>query len=247
MNDDMYKQLKVGDVIVITLLHNECYKGMIDFIGHPVKMIKLKNVSDLSRNKRVMGTQIFYRSEILSVEQLQSSNDQVACETGIKCFKVEIANEYTNAAVELLKTRLSNALYIVQCDHMYHEALALLQSREVIAVAMEGSTFGRLRPPSLLSLATEDQIFVFDLVAFGSIFKEIRQILESKHPRKIVFDSRYMVDSLLHSYKCKLESFTDLLVNKICSFWLCYIEQIASYSVLETTVDGSRKPPLKRQ
>lgn len=211
---DIYKKLRVGDTIIIKLQRNDCHQGIISSIGKNGEYIKLDDVYDLINNRNIRGIQFYYRGEIQSVVQHNiNSTDASTTDDSEISVPDEHRPHLSPDDCKRIMDRISNAIYIQQCDHNYHDAIKLLRSREFIAVALVGSNYGRLRPPSLLSLATEDQIFILDLVSFGRLFNDIKHILESEHPRKILFDSRLVIDSLSHSYKCQMDGFTDLLVN----------------------------------
>lgn len=232
---ERFENIRIDDSVKIKLHKNQAYEGIVQFISRDSKMIKLSNVYDICKDKHLKGSQNYYRPEVVSIEVRNTIADPIddsddtsvsSLSTATSMHSESVPCEYDEKVVPLLKERLANAIYIQQCDRIYHEALALLRSREWIAVSLEGSVFGRLRPPSLLAMATEDQIFIFDLVAFGGIFPEIKSLLENKYPRKIVFDVRYMADSLLSLFGCKLTGFLDLLVGVLFIF---YVNDVCIY------------------
>ena len=92
------------------------------------------------------------------------------------------------------------------CDH--------LCSFNELAFDCEGVDLGRGGKLTLIQLmAKDDKILIFDVLALGeSVFQNtgLREILESKEIRKVMFDCRGDSDSLWEEYKVKLTNVLDM-------------------------------------
>lgn len=128
-----------------------------------------------------------------------------------------IATSISDAEQEEIKERIRTAIHITQCDVGYHEALNDLRRQEIVGLNIEGSRLGRLQRGSLLSFSTNSKIYIFDLLALGRIFPEMKQILEAEKPRKVVHNSCLIVDHLKHRFKCQLNGIQDTLVGYFLS------------------------------
>lgn len=126
-------------------------------------------------------------------------------------------HEIRKTETKLIQEKVIGAILIQQTDQRYHRALDEIRAQEFVGFSMEGTKYGRLQNASLMSFSTENNIFIFDIVKFGEIFSEIKAILEAaEKPIKIVFDSRYVHDNLLHVHKCELKGILDLMVHITC-------------------------------
>lgn len=128
-----------------------------------------------------------------------------------------ITTTIDDAEMKHIDERIRSAVLIVQCDVSYHQALEDLRRQEIVGLNIEGSRLGRLRFGSLLAFSTMDKIYLFDLKSFGRIFSDMKKILESNKPRKIVHNSCLIVDHLKRQYKCQLNGIQDTLVSSFLS------------------------------
>lgn len=137
--------------------------------------------------------------------------------------------------LEEIDTRIRSAVYIPQCDASYHAALDDLRCQEIIGLNIKGARMGRLTRGSVLAMSTPEKIYLFDLILLGSVFPEMKVILESQKPRKVVHDSCFIVDHLTHKYQCQLNGFDDTLV----SFAHFTVDQMKdSHAFYDTTGDA---------
>ncbi|XP_069104946.1 piRNA biogenesis protein EXD1-like [Argopecten irradians] len=91
-------------------------------------------------------------------------------------------------------------------------AFSEIKSRKLIAVDCEGVNLSRKGQLTILTIATETKVFIFDVFKLGqSVFDNgLREILESKSIEKLMFDCRQDSDSLWHQFKVKITGVLDL-------------------------------------
>lgn len=215
-------KLRVNDVVIIKLVDDECFEGTIWKIGHECSYVELKNVHDHRENENIPGIQRFHRAEIESIEQIHSGHKGDALQTVPddlnRLVEYESLKERRQLEKRILQHKIADAIVIQQCDQTYHKALDEIKAQDFVGLSLEGTNLGRLRPSSVLSFSTENNIYIFDIVTFGEIFSEIKAILQAERPIKVVFDSRYIGDNLQHLHKCKLNGVFDLMVHAAHSF-----------------------------
>ncbi len=107
--------------------------------------------------------------------------------------------------------------YITSDENLESVFLAIRQSR-IIALDCEGVALNRDGQLTMLQIATENHIYLFDVIALShSLFdKGLRAILEHPtHPAKVVFDCRVDSDCLFHHFNVKLKNLFDISVADV--------------------------------
>lgn len=104
---------------------------------------------------------------------------------------------------------------MVTMDQRFFEAVEHLNNCETVGVAGIGSELGRQKNISLLVMASWDQIYVFDILSYrlSSFHPNLKAILESDSIKKVVHDSRTLVDCLYHCHGVKLANVFDTQVR----------------------------------
>lgn len=227
---DALTNLKIGDNVIVHLIDQDIFSGKINSIGNKYSFIVIEDVRYITDDISIPGQQRFYQSEIKRVKRVSESNvpdeppnavNHVQSTTKYEkdpstenkqkiqsIAKTNLQNEY-----DFFKDRLSRITFIQQCDSTYYKAMKDIAAQDMIALSMEGVSCGRLRPATLISFATPHTIYILDLLCFGKLFPEVKAILESPTPRKIVFDSRFLCDNLHNSLKCNIDGMMDLMVR----------------------------------
>ena len=135
-------------------------------------------------------------------------------------FEVRDLSELKNLCGSLLNNlqRSTNGfkhrIEFVDSVEKAKQACDQLGSFTELAFDCEGVDLGRGGKLTLIQLmAKDDKIFIFDVLALGeSVFQNtgLREILESKEIRKVMFDCRCDSDSLWEEYKVKLTNVLDM-------------------------------------
>ncbi|XP_023300421.2 protein Exd1 homolog [Lucilia cuprina] len=146
-------------------------------------------------------------SSLINMDQLSTSSNS---SNSNKKQTVDSLNiQLTALDLQLLQTQLDSMLFITQTDHKYHKALNDMKSQSVIGLLIEPIEMGRNCKTSLMAVSTAQNIYIFDMLAIGKIFKEIRLILEAERPRKAVHFSHKIADHLKYRHNIVLKGIFD--------------------------------------
>lgn len=214
-------ELTKGQVILLEL-EDECVIGEVLHIGGKKTFVRLKNVRDFQSNVPISGNQDFYNSEIRNIKIIRDIQpaDPDSLEPGTE------ANPASTAAVESITRinlediqeiydRIDNHIFVFQTDIKYHDAIKYLRTQRLLALGMEGVEGGRhSTAPSLLSIATPERIYLFD-VMWMNIPKDLRAILSDPKVRRVAHNARLVEDVLKHRFQAPLGKCFDTLVAHI--------------------------------
>ncbi|XP_055917749.1 protein Exd1 homolog [Eupeodes corollae] len=209
---------EIGQNLIVEL-ENEILVGVLKFISKDKRVIELSNVRDFNSGYVFTSSQTIPRPLIKSIK---CCKDVEAPEsTSSSCsdqdhefdrpkpdYLVPISGEELDRIQELV----SSSTYIFQVDQRYHKAIANLKQQSVIGLHMEPSNFGRHNRTSLLVVTTCQNIYIFDLISLGAIFKDLRNILQAKSPRKVLYHSNKIADNLKYKHNVQLDGIFDLFV-----------------------------------
>lgn len=205
-------KLSPGTCIIVELVDGDCYSGDLVFLAPDFRQITIENVKEHKTGDSIDGNQIYYQSEVKSIRTLSGQTNETDNEFGIELSGTVAPRTIRKAELEWIWDVVRHPVYIKQCDMEYHKAIKMLGGHDFVGFAMESVRFGRQLPVSLLVFSTPTNIFIFDIVLYGRLFPELKTILEAPVPRKIVFDSRFMTDSLTNRYGLGLNGVVDLTV-----------------------------------
>ncbi|KAI8116475.1 Protein Exd1 like protein [Lucilia cuprina] len=167
-------------------------------------------------------------SSLINMDQLFTSSNS---SNNNKKQTVDSLNiQLTALDLQLLQTQLDSMLFITQTDHKYHKALNDMKSQSVIGLLIEPIVMGRNCKTSLMAVSTAQNIYIFDMLAIGKIFKEIRLILEAERPRKAVHFSHKIADHLKYRHNIVLKGIFDTFLA------YCVVTGEKSNLTLEETV-----------
>ncbi|XP_023032521.1 protein Exd1 homolog [Drosophila willistoni] len=114
--------------------------------------------------------------------------------------------------LNLLNRQLEKIVYIYQADAAYHKALKDISNETRISIVMEPSFYGRHRAASVLTIATDQQAYVFDILSLGAIFPDLAHILTADSPKKVVHYGHRIADQLYYRHSLELNGTTDTFV-----------------------------------
>lgn len=91
-------------------------------------------------------------------------------------------------------------------------AFSGIKGHKLIAVDCEGVDLSRKGELTIITIATDTTVFIFDVFKLGqTVFDDgLRDILEDKSIEKLMFDCRQDSDSLWHQFKVKVTGVLDL-------------------------------------
>lgn len=212
---DKIHLLEENDKIILELHSNR--KIECNFKTATKSGVIITNSLDLTTNKQHKNQQHFYRSEIKSIVPAVNSN-------GIANGSMQVVKNpkpapsldkkvFTQTTAEHIGKLASTVIYISQCDCKYFAAIEDLRYQEHIGMRTDHMR-GRLNVKQpLISMCTSNAVYLFDILRIGKIPKELKAILESEQPRKIIFDSSLTADYLTHIEHCELNGILDVLVS----------------------------------
>ena len=87
----------------------------------------------------------------------------------------------------------------------------------LIAVDCEGDSLSRKGRLTIITVATEEKVFIFDVLKLGQLVfsSGLGEILEDKSREKLMFDCRQDSDALWHQFNIKLTGVLDLQLLEI--------------------------------
>jgi len=108
-------------------------------------------------------------------------------------------------------------VFIDKIDEVYYRAIQEIGSNSIIAVDCEGVCLGRNGKICLLQIATETNVFLFDVQTLGSSLFScgLKAILEYHAPSKIFYDCRRDSDALFHQFDIRLKGVLDAALTEI--------------------------------
>ncbi|XP_062561720.1 uncharacterized protein LOC134225554 [Armigeres subalbatus] len=210
-----------GQVILLEL-EDECVIGEVLHIGGKKTFVRMKNVRDFQSNVPIAGNQDFYSSEIRNIKIIQdvepgeSESLEPRAESGLSSkATVESTTRINLEDIQETYDRIDNHVFIFQTDIKYHDAIKYLRTQRLIALGMEEVGAGRhSTAPSLLSIATPDRIYLFD-VMWMNVPKDLRAILGDPKVRRVAHNARLVEDVLRHRFQAPLGKCFDTLVAHI--------------------------------
>ena len=86
-----------------------------------------------------------------------------------------------------------------------------------LAVDCEGDSLSRKGALTIITVATEEKVYIFDVLKLGQLVftSGLREILEDKSLAKLTFDCRQDSDALWHQFEVKLSGVLDLQLLEV--------------------------------
>lgn len=233
--------LQLGQMLLVQTA-SELLTGTLNFVDPKRRIIELENPYDQRSNCQYNSPQILSFPQIKKLQIVRedepSSNSNSCSDTGTSPTTSESHTSYNTAAartpssspesklvaseesditlstteLELIHEQLNSVVCITQTDQKYHKALADIRVQPVVALIIEPVDYGRTHRTSVMVLATYQTVYIFDIIAMGSIFREMKQLLEAERPRKVVHYSHKLVDHLKNRHGVKLGGIFDTFV-----------------------------------
>lgn len=205
---------KVGQKLLVSLKNEELYEGI--YIGGARNRIDLSDICEYPSGVTVGEMLSFYKTEIEDVNLVSTptDNDMNTPQKPTKKNQSKNVIGLHRDEYERLKEMSVNYIYMATVDKRFLEATEHLKSCESVGVVGIGSECGRENPLSLLVMSSWDQVYVFDILSFqtSKFLPELKDILESSGIKKVVHNSRTLVDCLFHCHKVNLTNMFDIQV-----------------------------------
>lgn len=145
--------------------------------------------------------------------------------------------QLTALDLQLIQKQLDALIFINQTDHKYHKALNDMKTQSVIGLLIDPIDMGRNCKTSLIAVSTSQNVYIFDMLALGKIFKELRIILQSERPRKAVHFSHKIADHLKYRHNVLLKGIFDTFLA------YCVIANEKTNLTLEETIQKTFSLP----
>lgn len=213
---------------VLLELDGECVIGKVLHLGSDRSFVRLQNVRDFQSNQPILGNQDYYNSEIRTIKIIEqgeppaTNDDQQQPQNGGSASSSAVSSSEAVAKINLediqtIFDRIDSHTFIHQTDMKYHDAIKYLKTQKLLALAVEGAEGGRCAEnPSLLSIATPDRIFIFDIM-WMSVTKDLKAILANPRIRRVIHNGRLAEDVLKHRFGAPLGRCFDTLVAHIAT------------------------------
>lgn len=208
-------ELVVGQTILVEL-EEECLVGEVAHVGSDRTFMRLSNVRDMVTKKNY-GVQTYYNSEIRNIQVMVATEQrpldatEPATETDTKSKRLSL--DY----LEETLAQITDYVYIHQTDIKYHDSIRFLKKQRYLGIAMECIEQGRhSKSPSLLSIATFDSIFIFD-IKWMEITAELRSLLSDNRYRRALYNGRVVRDALQYKFGITLGKCFDIMIAHIAT------------------------------
>ncbi|XP_067621989.1 protein Exd1 homolog [Eurosta solidaginis] len=203
-------ELQLGQQLLVQT-STELLTGRLKFVDPKRRIIELDNAYDQRSNCQYSSPQILAFPQI---KKIQIIRDDVPSSDTNSCRETQQESDVSlsSTEMELINEQLRNIVCITQTDQRYHKALADIRLQPIVSLIIEPTEYGRVKRTSVLTIATFKTVYIFDIIALGNIFRELKQLLEAERPRKVVHYSHRMVDHLQNRYGFKLGGIFDTFV-----------------------------------
>ncbi|XP_018788182.1 PREDICTED: protein Exd1 homolog [Bactrocera latifrons] len=215
--------LQLGQMLLVQTA-SELLTGTLKFVDPKRRIIELENPYDQRSNCQYNTPQILAFPQIKKLQIIREdepSSNSNSCSDSITSpasseSKLATSEEsdisLSTSELDLIHEQLNSMVYITQTDQKYHKALADIRVQPVVALIIEPVDYGRAHRTSVMVLATFQTVYIFDIIALGSIFREMKHLLEAERPRKVVHYSHKLVDHLKYRHDVKIGGIFDTFV-----------------------------------
>lgn len=206
---NLIKGLKVGAQYIVSIENGLC-TGQMHSINK--RSITLVNVDTLYANSPRCNLRHFCWDDIKSIKPVELGKDT---DSTTVTGSSEESSTLSSIDLEVL-TMPQNAVYLQQVDKTYLQAMQDIKRYNILGVNMENTNIGRFSSPSMVAIATPNNIYLFDIQFLGEFPRELVAIMVSEKYTKVVHNSRSMVDYLRHKYEVDCKKIFDTMVSESC-------------------------------
>uniref|UniRef100_A0A1B0D951 Uncharacterized protein n=1 Tax=Phlebotomus papatasi TaxID=29031 RepID=A0A1B0D951_PHLPP len=203
-----FEELKEGQKMLIELEKRQFCGEFKDYDCRN-RTIQLVNLKDFKTMKHYSRSATFLIDEILGIRTIEDTPKVTKDTEDIKkTSKEQKGIVLTMDQIKEVQEMVCTFQYIIQPDKHYFEAVRELKGCQEIGLDVIGGRNGRFGTGSLLVLSSRKRIYIFDIMNFGSIPGEIKEIFEAQWPQKIIHDSISVADFLM-KHNIKLNNISD--------------------------------------
>lgn len=111
---------------------------------------------------------------------------------------------------------------LIDSDTGLQDAISELKGKiadrnSLLAVDCEGNSLSRKGELTIITVATEEKVYIFDVLKLGQLIftTGLGEVLEDTFPNKLMFDCRQDSDALWHQFQVKLSGVLDLQLLEV--------------------------------
>ncbi|KAL0275787.1 UNVERIFIED_CONTAM: hypothetical protein PYX00_003532 [Menopon gallinae] len=202
----------IDDYVLITLKDGSSFEGYVFEYCQEAQRICLKNVIKQPENTQIEGLRGFEGYEIKSIVHLETQKPSKGDEEDYSYSTNDAANEICEDGIDKIKELQSSFRYIYNTTSNFYSALSHLKECDIIGVHAKDVSRGRQCRATVIAVASETNIFIFDLATLGDKVFDLglRDVLQSKTVKKVVHDARFLSDCLYHKHGVNLSNVRDV-------------------------------------
>jgi exonuclease 3'-5' domain-containing protein 1 len=127
--------------------------------------------------------------------------------------RIKLSEEEYDALSKLL----NHHVLIDRVEDVFKKAVEVIKAEPAVGLSVEGAMFGRSSQASLVSFATPNCAFLFDIYTLGdaAFNNGLRDILESEKIEKVIHDCRFVSDFLQHKHQVTICGVFDTQVGDL--------------------------------
>ncbi|KAI8746528.1 piRNA biogenesis protein EXD1-like [Biomphalaria glabrata] len=219
--------------VILTVGNGTKFHGILHAFDVHTGKIVLKNVK--TDGAKLLGPIHMYLSDLIDFQYVDTNDDGTVSFSKqnllfLKCTKScaktsqadvmsqNSLNWSTDSDADDSKpsTLKENVQLIDTISDAYFQGLKHINSQTVIGVTVDGNNIGRLGTLSLIEIATDTKIYIFDMLVMKSEAFDagLREIFENENIKKIIHDCRFIADMLRHQYSTEMKNVFDTQVAK---------------------------------
>ncbi|CRK97471.1 CLUMA_CG010860, isoform A [Clunio marinus] len=192
---------------------NGKYFGKFNKISCNGKRLQINEVTN-DRNEVVGKFKCFNESDVKSVKFINHRPFNVCDEDEKKTNGLDLKFNcrFTSQKNDHILMLSKNPIFVSQADQTYFQALSNISQQFICGMSTLGTNKGRIYNINLLTIATSEKIFIFDMISLNAsnAMKEFRKIFEDESIMKIVFNSAMLKDNLKIKHNVELNGFFDI-------------------------------------
>ena len=138
---------------------------------------------------------------------------------------------------------------LVDSDTGLQDAISELRGKiaersSLLAVDCEGNSLSRKGALTIITVATEEKVYIFDVLKLGQLIftSGLSEILEDKSRNKLMFDCRQDSDALWHQFQVKLSGVLDLQLLEVI-----YRRESPTESTADTPQSSTKAKPGRKR
>lgn len=217
--------LRVGQSLIIELKSNEKHIGTLFKFND--NRLRLKDVQDYSTKEPIGSCCIYYVQQIITLHTIDDNGkerkiysalngltppDERSTQLQRSSDVVKLTMSTINQIYDLLKYHT----YINTFDRKYFDAVKLIKRQRVVGLNLENVKFGRLSAKAaLLTVVTDGNIFIFDLLMLGGFSLELKEMLVDERPMKVIHHAKCINDYLVRKEGIAVNNIFDTMVSLI--------------------------------